>query len=39
MTRSQIAFILGVLGKVRMIRRASVLKTSSNAVVSSGSRS
>jgi len=37
MTRSQIAFILGVLGKVVMIRSPSAVNTSPNTVVNSGS--
>ena len=39
MTRSQVAFIRGVLGKVVMIRSPSDLNTSPNAVVKTGSRS
>ena len=39
MTRSQMAFIRGVLGKVVMIRSPSALSTSPNAAVKSGSRS
>jgi hypothetical protein len=39
MTRSQMAFILGVLGRVVRILRPSALNTSPNAVVNSGSRS
>jgi hypothetical protein len=39
MTRSQMAFIRGVLGKVVLIRTPSALNTSPNAVVNSGSRS
>jgi hypothetical protein len=39
MTRSQMAFIRGVLGKVVMIRSPSALSTSPNAVVKTGSRS
>jgi len=39
MTRSQIAFIRGVFGKVVMIRSPSALNTSPNAAVNSGSRS
>ena len=39
MTRSQMAFILGVLGKVVMILGLSALNTSPNAAVNSESRS
>ena len=39
MTRSQMAFIRGVLGRVVMIRSPSDLNTSPKAVVKSGSRS
>ena len=39
MTRSQMAFIRGVLGKVAIIRSPSDLNTSANAVVKTGSRS
>jgi hypothetical protein len=39
MTRSQVAFIRGVFGKVGMIRSPSDLNTSANAVVKTGSRS
>ncbi len=39
MTRSQMAFIRGVLGKVAMTSSPSALKTSPNAVVKTGSRS
>jgi len=39
MTRSQMAFIRGVLGKVVMTRSPSDLNTSPNAAVKSGSRS
>ena len=39
MTRSQMAFIRGVLGRVVMIRSPSDLNTSPNAVVKNGSRS
>jgi hypothetical protein len=39
MTRSQMAFIRGVLGSVVMVRSPSALNTSPNAAVKSGSRS
>jgi hypothetical protein len=39
MTRSQMAFIRGVLDRVVMIRSPSALNTSPNAAVNSGSRS
>jgi hypothetical protein len=39
MTRSQMAFIRGVSGKVGMTRSRSDLNTSANAVVKTGSRS
>jgi hypothetical protein len=39
LTRSQMAFILGVFGKVVIIRSPSALNTSPNAVVKTGSRS
>ena len=39
LTRSQMAFIRGVFGKVAMVRSPSALNTSLNAVVNRGSRS
>ncbi len=39
MTRSQMALILGVLGRVVMTRSPSILNTSPNATVKTGSRS
>ena len=39
MTRSQMGFIRGVLGKVVMILSPSALNTSPNAAVKTGSRS
>ena len=39
MTHSQMAFILGVFGKVAMILSPSALNTSPNAVAKTGSRS
>jgi hypothetical protein len=37
MTRSQMAFIRGILGSVVMIRRPSALNTSANAAVNDSS--
>lgn len=39
MTRSQMAFMRGVFGRVVIVRSPSVLNTSLNAVVNKGSRS